>query len=147
MLLALLTVSSGLLSPGHPAPPLRLRDAAGVVRALPTGRPLIVSFWASWCAPCREELPRLGRVAGGPLGVLALNYGESVDTAQAFLKAQGLGGLSVGYLSAGDPALWPIPGLPSSVLLDRHGTVKRIQFGPLSEQTLNDWRALAAQLK
>ncbi|MGY2893788.1 TlpA family protein disulfide reductase [Deinococcus sp. UYEF24] len=137
----LLTVLALTLSLGRSAPPLSYRDAAGQVRPLPTGKPIIVSFWASWCGPCREELPRLKRAAG-KIGVLALNYGESVNTAQTFLKREGLSGLPVGYVGAADPRLWPIPGLPSSVLLDGTGTVRRVQYGPLNEATLHSWLAL-----
>ena len=50
--------------------------------------------------------------------------------------------MPVGYVSAGDPQLWPIPGLPSSFLLDPAGVVRRIQYGPLNEATLNSWLAL-----
>lgn len=135
----LLTVlAAAVLLPGRVAPPLRYRDAAGKARSVQTGRPLIVSFWASWCGPCREELPRLKRAAGR-IRVLALNYGEPVNTAQAYLKREGLGGLSVGYVGAADPQLWPIPGLPSSVLLSPAGTVQRVQYGPLNEATLAQW--------
>ena len=74
--------------------------------------------------------------------MLALNFGESVGTAQAYLKREGLGRLPVGYVSAGDPQLWPIPGLPSSFLLDGAGVVRRVQYGPLNEATLNSWLAL-----
>ena len=140
MLLALLAV----LLPGHPAPALSYRTAGGQVQTLRGGRPVIVSFWASWCAPCREELPRLKRAASGSVRVLALNYGESVGTAQRFLSGQELAGLPVGYVNAGDPKLWAIPGLPSSVLLDAGGKILRVQYGPLSEATLNRWQTLAA---
>ena len=142
MLLTVLAVA--VLSPGVAAPPLSYRTASGhpatVAATLSTGRPLIVSFWASWCGPCREELPRLQRAAaGGRVRVLALNYGESVNTAQAYLKREGLTGLPVGYVGAADPRLWPLPGLPSSVLLNKAGVVQRVQYGPLSEATLGEW--------
>ena len=134
----LLTTLALTLSLGQSAPPLSYRDGAGEVRPLPTGRPLIVSFWASWCGPCREELPRLKR-ASGQVHVLALNYGETTATVQDYLRREGLIGLAVGYVGAADPRSWPIPGLPSSVLLDRAGTVKRVQYGPLSEAVLKSW--------
>ena len=68
-----------------------------------------------------------------PLGILYLS---------AYLKREGLSGLSVGYVGAGDPQLWPIPGLPSSFLLDGAGVVRRVQYGPLNEATLNSWLGL-----
>ena len=132
---------------GNSAPLLKYRAADGketvLTRFASSTPPLIVNFWASWCGPCREELPRLERAAlGGRARVLALNFGESVGTAQAYLKREGLGRLPVGYVSAGDPQLWPIPGLPSSFLLDGTGVVRRVQYGPLNEATLNSWLAL-----
>jgi cytochrome c biogenesis protein CcmG, thiol:disulfide interchange protein DsbE len=140
MLLTVLAVA--VLLPGRVAPPLGYRDAAGQAQRVQRGTPLIVSFWASWCGPCREELPRLKRAAaGGRVRVLALNYGESVGTAQAYLKREGLSGLPAGYVRAADPQLWPIPGLPSSVLLNAAGVVQRVQYGPLNEATLNSWLA------
>jgi cytochrome c biogenesis protein CcmG, thiol:disulfide interchange protein DsbE len=129
------------LSLGTLAPPLQFRSAAGQPQSLRAGKPLIVSFWATWCGPCREELPRLLR-ATGKIRVLALNYGESVGTAQGFLAREGLEKLPTGYVGAADSKLWPIPGVPTSVLLDAKGIVRRVQYGPLSEATLNRWVAL-----
>jgi cytochrome c biogenesis protein CcmG, thiol:disulfide interchange protein DsbE len=126
---------------GTLAPPLRYRSASGQVQSLQVGKPLIISFWASWCGPCREELPRLMRAAE-KIQVLALNYGESAGTAQGFLAREGLTKLPIGYLKTSDPNLWPIPGLPTSVLLDGKGVIRRVQYGPLNEATLNRWLAL-----
>ena len=135
-----LSLAAGVLAPGRPVPLLNYRDAAGATRHLPNGTAVIVSFWASWCGPCREELPRLQRaVTGGQVRVLALNFGETVNTAKAYLNREGLNRLPVGFVSPADPGLWPLPGLPSSLLIDRTGTVRRLQYGPLSEARLNEW--------
>jgi len=125
---------------GRPAPPLAYRDAAGRALTLGAGRPTVVSFWASWCGPCREELPRLQR-AGARVRVVALNYGERPATAAAYLQREGLTRLNVGFVHLSDPRLWPIPGLPSSVLLDAAGRVRAVQYGPLSQATLDRWLA------
>lgn len=143
----ILSVLALTLMLGRSAPPLnyRTQDGKPAVVHWPASKsqPLIVNFWASWCGPCREELPRLERAAlGGRTRVLALNFGESAGTAQAYLGREGLGQLPVGYVSASDPQLWPIPGLPSSFLLDGAGVVRRVQYGPLNEATLNSWLGL-----
>ena len=54
------------------------------------GRPLVINVWASWCAPCRDEMPSLERLARGPLGsqltVIGISTDDYIDRAQAFLQ-------------------------------------------------------------
>ncbi|HBY95008.1 MAG: TlpA family protein disulfide reductase [Ardenticatenaceae bacterium] len=58
------------------------------------GRPYVLSFWASWCGPCREELPEMQRLAGEfaskGVVVILINDGESIDQAQGYLRERGL---------------------------------------------------------
>jgi len=73
------------------APDLRLPDLDGEVTALEAfrGQVVVVNFWATWCPPCRREMPSLERLlqktAGEGVVVLAVNIGEDVDTVFPFV--------------------------------------------------------------
>ena len=80
--------------PGRPAPKLELVDLDGKPWRLDAlkGRALVMNFWASWCEPCRAEMPSLELLARrherDGLAVLAVNYKESLPTIRRFLDAQ-----------------------------------------------------------
>ena len=73
-------------------PPLRLSDLDGNIRALTEykGRIVIVNFWATWCEPCRAELPSMQKLATrfgtDKLVILAVNYQEHPDKIGRFLE-------------------------------------------------------------
>jgi peroxiredoxin len=54
------------------------------------GKKIIINFWASWCAPCREEIPALNRawqqLQNHNIAMLAINYGEDLTRVESFLK-------------------------------------------------------------
>lgn len=99
--------------------PTRLSDFRGQV--------LVLNLWATWCAPCREEMPSLDRLqqafAAEPLRVVALSVDRAgPERVRQFLDEIGLRHLSV-YR---DPTMRStralrIPGLPATILIDRQG--------------------------
>ncbi len=75
---------------GGAAPPLELQALDGSRHALADyrGRVVLVNFWATWCAPCRAEMPSIERLRrsldGEPFAVLAVNVGEDANAVRAF---------------------------------------------------------------
>lgn len=75
-----------------PAPPFHLQDLEGDYRHLGDfrGRVLVVNFWASWCQPCRQELPSMNRASAvleqDEVAMLAVNLGEEPEAVEAFLN-------------------------------------------------------------
>ena len=115
-------------APGAPVA-LDFVDGAGAPRSLAEfrGRVVLVNLWATWCAPCIEEMPALDRIAarlGGPdFAVVAIavdRQGEAV--VRPFFAKLGLGRLDL-YLDPGNGVVRALgaPGLPVSVVLDREG--------------------------
>jgi thiol-disulfide isomerase/thioredoxin len=116
--------------------------------ALLGGRPAVLHFWATWCGPCREELPALAAYAadlaasgGGPLVVVAVEPSPPEKIA-AFLAGIGISG----FATLRDPsgrsgAAFGLFGMPSTVLVDRDGRVVARRAGPL------DWHDPAVRVE
>ena len=139
-MLSLLTVLA--LAVGHVAPPLRVSDAKGRVFAVkPAAEGLtLLNFWATWCSPCREELPRLLTAQRpGKLKVVAVNVGQSPGGVLRFWQTNSLEKLPLVFARTGDLRAWPLPGLPTSVLMDASGRVRALKFGPVSAADLAGW--------
>ena len=130
--------------PAHRAPPLQAGiDPSGKPLLLKDlrGQALVINFWATWCEPCREEMPSLAQLAqsqSGKLRVLAVNFKESPAAANQFAASTGL---TIPTLRDPDGALaraWGIRVFPSTVLIGADGQVRSVVRGTL------DWHGEAA---
>ena len=115
---------------GGATPPLVLKDPAGKIHDLAAyrGKVVLVNFWATWCAPCREEMPSmqalLQRLDGKPFEVLAVNLMESEEKIAAFREAE-LIDLPVLMDRDGAAAKrWIVRMLPMSFVIDRRGAIR-----------------------
>ncbi len=115
--------------------------------AAAAGRPAVVNLWASWCAPCRAEMPVLEAAQRREPGVaiLFVNQGESEGAVRAYLRREGLALREV-LLDAGSrlgPAVGS-GGLPTTLFYDAQGRRVDAHFGVLSDAALRArLRALA----
>jgi len=99
--------------------PFRLRDLRG--------RVVLLNFWATWCGPCREEMPALGTLATelGPRGlaVVGVNYKESKSGIEAFLRERQLSIPVVLDKQGAVAERYQVYALPVTVVLNRRGMV------------------------
>lgn len=106
------------------------------------GHPVVITFWATWCTACQEELPAMQRIRdryqSSGLSVLALNYRETSNARMS----EYLAGLHVNLQAVIDPdgtiasAYGVDIGLPITVLLDRSATVVQILIGSVANAAL-----------
>lgn len=115
------------LRPGVVAPPLQALDLQGKTWRLADlrGRAVVLNFWATWCPPCRAEMPSLQQMAEiyGPeqLLVLAVNVGEEPRRINAYLQRSGLS-LTVLLDPQSEIArAWGADALPTTYLIDAEG--------------------------
>lgn len=134
---------------GTPAKPLTLADPSGRMHSLDEwrGKLIVLNFWASWCGPCREEMPMLDRtqqrLAARGLQVI----GVAVDSNEA--TTDFLGRHAVHYpILVNDPEKMSDVSidygnsrsvLPYTVLIGRDGRVLAQRFGNFSESSLAQW--------
>lgn len=138
---------------GSPAPDFELSTLAGDTARLSDylGRPVILNFWATWCAPCRLEMPELQRAQtdfdaageGGPI-VLTINEGDSAErvaeffdevglTLPALLDTEGIVGTAYGAFF-----------LPTTIIVAPDGTVTAVHRGMISRDQLDTYLGDAA---
>ena len=119
---------------GVPAVPAA--DQAGQPWSLPSlrGKAVLLNFWASWCEPCRAEMPALQALAAreqAQLAVLTINLKESPEAIARFVQISGLS-LPVLRDPQGDTArAWGVRIYPSTVLIDRDGVPRATVRGAL----------------
>jgi thiol-disulfide isomerase/thioredoxin len=119
------------------------------------GKLVLLNFWATWCAPCRQELPRLEAFhrayQDNGLEIVAVNYGETEQQVRAFLKANSQITLRVVLDPKAETGKrFGVNGLPTSVILDWNGVVRWARSGyddAYQEQLLAQLNALVAELQ
>lgn len=124
-------------------PSLQVTDLAGHTRQLANedGRPLVFNLWATWCPPCRREMPVFERAQQRFPGVrvVLLNQGESTEEIRTYLQQQGLQ-LDDVLLDPDSQAMTHTGtrGLPSTFFYDTNGRLRASHMGELSDATLTD---------
>ncbi|MDP3822053.1 MAG: TlpA disulfide reductase family protein [Burkholderiales bacterium] len=123
------------IAPGALAPDFTLRTLGGPNMRLQEqrGRVVLVNFWATWCAPCRQEMPHLNKLHDkyGSSGFVLLGVNVDDDTKNAVDLATKLG-LKFPVSFDNDKKvsrLYDLSAMPSTVLIDREGRVRYVHRG------------------
>ena len=137
---------------GEPAPDFLLETEDGTIRLSDfRGQTVIVNFWASWCAPCRFEMPELQalyeeRLPDGDLTIIAIDFSAS-DTREAALDFANEIGITfpVAFDTPdGDVAArYGVRGLPATFFVDGEGIVRAMNLGPVFGDILPEGVAAA----
>ena len=103
-----------------------------------TGQPRALNLWATWCAPCRAELPDFDDVAGRVEGVeiVGINVGETSDQASDLIEELNLSFLQVLDPQASMQTNLRITGMPATIFVDEDGEILQIQSGELNIEEL-----------
>jgi DsbE subfamily thiol:disulfide oxidoreductase len=120
------------IAPGMPAPAFELPtlDGKSLGTAALRGRIVLLNFWASWCGPCRTEMPVLNQLAKqyGPRGVTVVGVNVEPERAPAleWLKATPVNFPVLFDADSHVSAAYQVTGMPTTVILDRKGVVRYV---------------------
>jgi peroxiredoxin len=137
----------GRVQVGQPAPDFTLGTLGGGEAGLSDfrGQPMLINFWATWCGPCRVEMPEIVRAyeahSGAGFTVLAVNLTDqdTLEDVQAFVEEFDMT-FPVLLDTRGEvPRLYGLLGLPMSIFVDREGRIARIYIGLMSGEQIDEF--------
>lgn len=105
------------------------------------GMPVVLNFWATWCPPCRVEMPyfeNVGRLYAGRVAVLGLNQAESAPTIEAFIQKHGLTYPMLVDEDMRVNNLYGVLNLPTTIFIDKNGVVRQVLIGTINQAVLED---------
>jgi peroxiredoxin len=132
---------------GGPTPALELEDLDGKMHRLAEyrGKVVLVNFWATWCEPCRAEMPSIdglrSALEGKPFQVLAVNLAEPVSRIEKFLGTMPLHFPLLRDRDGMVAKAWKARLLPASFLIGRDGRIRYVAYGEL------DWTSAPVREK
>jgi cytochrome c biogenesis protein CcmG, thiol:disulfide interchange protein DsbE len=126
---------------GSPVEDFELQMLDGERRSLSSyaGTPIVMNFWATWCPPCKEEMPLLDQFAeqyAGEVVILGINYNEEERVVQEYVSAEGIkfpimldftGAVSTQYF---------VRNYPTTFFIDAEGVLRAQHLGLLTEDLL-----------
>ncbi len=127
---------------GDPAPNFALPTHDGKVVELAglRGHPVILNFWATWCGPCRQEMPELqafydDRHPKG-LEIIAIDIQESAEEVARYRQSLGIAFPTVLDADGTVTRRYQIRGVPTTFFVDADGTIQDLNTGPLNRRAL-----------
>jgi len=98
------------------------------------GKPVVINFWASWCGPCREEMPFLERswkqYRDKGVIFIGIDVLDDEKTAREFLTAFGISYANLKDQSGEVASKYGVIGLPATIFIDKEGRIVRKNYGP-----------------
>ena len=128
---------------GKPAPDFTLKtlDGKPVTLSSYRGRPVVLTFFASWCHPCEEDMPVLERAqrdAGNRIAVVGVNYQDFASDTRDFVNRLGVTFPALVEDSTDNPVAkrYDVHAMPDTLFIDADGVVRNRLYGPVTTDDL-----------
>lgn len=138
---------------GFLAPDFTLADLNGQMITLSRlfGKPILLNFWASWCPPCRKEMPDLQAFHEqykDQVIVLGINWAEDPETMRAFLERYDITYTNLLDRQGKAFVAYRLTGIPTTFFLDERGVIRGVWLGPLkTEEIAEDFAKITTSFK